>query len=100
MDKLDKVLVHHGFEFRDDCDWEDACAHVEKFIFKFYDDLTGGDEDYDPKKHALLSSADEVVVEGDASTDEDEDEVDELCDEDEEEEEESCSPAPKKKQRK
>ena len=96
MDKLDKVLVHHGFEFRDDRVWEDACAAVEKFIFRYYDDLTGGDEDYDPKKHQLISSSDDIVVEGSCSSDEDEDEVDELCDSEEEGEEAEAKPEKKR----
>jgi hypothetical protein len=96
MDKLDKVLVHEGFEFRDDRDWEDACGSMEKFIFRFYDDLTGGDEEYDPKKHALLSSSSDVEVEGEVSSDEDEEEIDALC---EEEDSEEGSPKAKKQRK-
>lgn len=70
MDKIDKVLFAHGFEFRDDeRDWAEAAGHIEKWVFDYYDDLTGGDSDYDPKKPAYVDS-DEVEVEGEVSSDE------------------------------
>lgn len=88
MAKLDGVLFAHGLEFKDDGKWEEAVTVMEKYIFHFYDDLTGGDEDYDPRKPAdsPLSSEAEVEVEGAASADEeDEEEEAEEVDSDEEE---------------
>lgn len=56
MDKLDGALFRQGFEFREDRDWFNAVAQIEKWIFKYYDDLTGGDSDYDPNKKSSASS--------------------------------------------
>jgi len=79
MDKIDKVLFSHGFEFREDeRDWSEAASHIEKWVFDFYDDLTGGDSDYDPKKPAYVDS-DEVEVEGEVSSDEDDGELSDVC---------------------
>jgi hypothetical protein len=94
-DKLDAVLVANGFQFSEDKDWAVACEELQDFIFKFYDDLTGGDSDYDPKKPALVDS-DEVEVEGDVSSDEDEEDEDEECESSPDHE----APAPKKRSRK
>ncbi len=87
MAKLDGVLFAHGLEFKDDAMWAEAVIVMEKYIFHFYDDLTGGDEDYDPRKPAdsPIESEAEVEVEGAASADEDEEEEEEDVDSDEEE---------------
>lgn len=77
MDKLDLILVRQGFQFREDRDWQVASAAIEKWIFEHYDDLTGGDEDYDPKK-PLLSDSSEAICDDLCSDDEDEDEIDEV----------------------
>ena len=90
VDKLDAILVKQGFEFREDKAWEDSCAVIEKWIFTYYDDLAGGDSDYDPKK-PLISDSSDVEVEGEVSSDEDEEEI-EL----ESSSEQSVSPAVKK----
>lgn len=50
VDKFDGVLFKNGLEFRDDMNWEDMITELEALIFKYYDDLTGGDEDFDPAK--------------------------------------------------
>ena len=48
MDKLDGVLFKQGFEFREDKDWTEAGSKIMEWIFEYYDDLTGGDTDYQP----------------------------------------------------
>lgn len=96
-DKLDAILVANGFQFSEERDWASSCAVIEKWIFENYDDLTGGDSDYDPKKPAYVDS-DEVEVEGPASSDEDEDDVDE--EEDAIESSPESAPVGKKRSRK
>ena len=65
MDRLDLVLVKQGFVFREEMDWTNAGEEVMAWIFKYYDDLTGGDEDYNPGDSALTG-------EGDADADDEE----------------------------
>ncbi len=48
VDKLDGVLFKHGFEFKQDADFSGFCSAVEGLIFHYYDDITGGDDSYDP----------------------------------------------------
>jgi len=61
LDKFDGALCKQGFEFREDRDWADFGGKVQALIFEFYDDLTGGDSDYDPTdtKRRKLSSSEE-----------------------------------------
>jgi hypothetical protein len=95
MDKLDGVLFAHGFEFADETKWSEAVQVMERYIFHFYTDLTGGDEDYDPKRPADLDSSNsggEAEVEGD---EEEEEECEEIEDEDEDDADEA-EPEPKK----
>jgi hypothetical protein len=84
MDKLDGVLVAHGFEFDDENkDWGDATSVMERFVFHFYTDLTGGDEDYDPNHPPDVDSdEEEVQVEGDDEEEEEEAEFDSDDDDD------------------
>jgi hypothetical protein len=48
LDKLDAVLFAHGMQFREDKDHGDFCDQFSALLFNFYDDLTGGDDSYDP----------------------------------------------------
>ena len=48
LDKLDGVLVQHGFQFKDDCVWENFAEELQNLLYRHYDDLTGGDSSYDP----------------------------------------------------
>ncbi len=48
LDKLDGVLKRHGFQFKDDCVWENFAEELQNLLFRHYDDLTGGDSSYDP----------------------------------------------------
>ncbi len=87
MDKLDSVLFAHGFEFADETKWSEAVQVMERYIFHYYTDLTGGDEDYDPRKPADPDSSNDVEVEvdGEEEEDEDEEEAEDIDDEDEDE---------------
>jgi hypothetical protein len=100
MDKLDKVLFANGFEFREGKDWEACAEEMASLMEKYWDDLTGGDSDYDPKKpnRAGSSSSDgEVEVSGEVSSDEEDDDDDDDDDSSSSEEE---KPAKAKKQKK
>lgn len=57
LDKLDGVLVQHGFQFKENSVWENFAEELQELLFKHYDDLTGGDSDFDP--NAPDSSDDE-----------------------------------------
>lgn len=48
LDKLDVILISHGFSFREECCEEALAEAMERLIFRFYEDETGGDSDYDP----------------------------------------------------
>ena len=72
MDKVDKILFAHGLEFEDEERWAEAAGELEQWIFQFYDDLTGGDEDYDPKKPAYIDSSSEAICVDECSSDEEE----------------------------
>ncbi len=101
MAKLDGVLFAHGLEFKDDAMWAEAVIVMEKYIFHFYDDLTGGDEDYDPRKPADSDSGleGEAEVEGAASADEEEEAEDVDSDEEAEDSEEAAKETAAKKRK-
>lgn len=48
LDKLDEILCLHGFEFREDRDWQNFGESLAALVHDNYNDLTGGDSDYDP----------------------------------------------------
>lgn len=60
LDRVDGLLFKHGFEFKDDALWEEFAADVEKLFFKYYDDLTGGDQDYNPAEKSSGSEVSEA----------------------------------------
>jgi hypothetical protein len=47
MDDIDARLFKHGLQFRGD-DLEPATEELRALIFKYYEDITGGDSSYDP----------------------------------------------------
>ena len=96
MDKLDGVLFAHGFEFADDNKWSEAVQVMERYIFHFYTDLTGGDEDYDPRKPADPDSEGEGEVEVESDDDEEE-EAEDIDDDDDSDSDDDCEEEPTKK---
>jgi len=50
MDDIDARLFKHGFQFKEEALLEDAVEELRAMIFKYYDDMTGGDSSYDPEK--------------------------------------------------
>lgn len=91
MDKFDGVLFAHGFQFKDDMAWEEMGEEITAMVYKYYDDMTGGDSSYDPDK-----PPDSTGSEAEALEDDEEDEGSMTLGSSTTDE----SPAPSKKQKK
>ena len=63
LDKMDCVLFSHGLVFRAEEDWNDFIIELSALVFRFYDDETGGDGDYDPNNAPDSTSTTETVSE-------------------------------------
>ena len=63
MDDIDARLFKHGLQFRGD-DLEPATEELRALIYKYYEDITGGDSSYDPNadKSTEIDSDDEESV--------------------------------------
>ena len=48
MNQVDRTLSKNGLEFRESECWDKACARMEKFIFRFYEDFEEADGSYHP----------------------------------------------------
>lgn len=63
VDKMDAVLFAHGLSFRAEEQWNDFIVELQALIFRFYDDETGGDVDYDPDNAPDSTSTTETASE-------------------------------------
>jgi hypothetical protein len=63
MDYIDVTLVKHGFEFREDKDWETFGGSLLGLFFEHYEDHTGGDSSYVPGETTSGSDSGESVSE-------------------------------------
>lgn len=58
LDKVDKTLFEHGLQFKEEESYENFAEELAALFYRYYDDLTGGDSDYDPKKPISSDSED------------------------------------------
>lgn len=75
LDKLDLILTSHGLAFRDSEDWNDYILELQALIFKFYDDETGGNSDYDPNSAPDSTSTSETCSEEEEDLNDDDDDA-------------------------
>lgn len=79
VDKMDAVLFAHGLSFRAEEQWNDFIVELQALIFRFYDDETGGDVDYDPDNAPDSTSTTETASEEEEDLDGDDDDNDEAA---------------------
>lgn len=73
LDKLDLILTSHGLAFREEEQWNDYILELQALIFKFYDDETGGNSDYDPNSAPDSTSTSETCSEEEEDLNDDDD---------------------------
>ena len=57
LDKVDKTLFVHGLQFKEGESYENFAEELAELFYRYYDDLTGGDSDYDPNAPASSESS-------------------------------------------
>lgn len=75
VDKTDAVLFAHGLSFRAEEQWNDFIVELQALIFRFYDDETGGDVDYDPDNAPDSTSTSETCSEEEEDLNDDDDDA-------------------------
>jgi len=69
IDKVDKILFKHGFEFDEESHtWEEGVQQLSAWVFQFYNDF-GGEGEYVPEEVSTSSSEYDEMEESTTITD-------------------------------